>query len=223
MKSIVHFIFFFIILVQLNSCLTTMQPLVTDENIITDDRVTGTWIDSGREITVQKFFNSKFYQSVKSDMRLSVADSLFLMKYYIANYTQSDLEYWWAFGLMRINKQVYLNLFALKCTDNENNEVYFPYGGRALETYSIAKLEWKGNDLISVHFLNGDWIKKMILAGNIRIKYEYDPLFGSFAITASSEELEQFLQKYGNDKRIYSDEYTRTITRKDKLYVTKNN
>ena len=83
------------------------------------------------------------------------------------------------------------------------------------ETSTIAKLEWKNNNSLIIHFLDGDYIKQIVLNGNARIKHEYDPLFGTFAITASSDELEQFVEKYGNNENLFKGGNTIILTRKN--------
>ena len=60
----------------------------------------------------------------------------------------------------------------------------------------------------------GDYIKEIVQTGKARISHEYDPLFGTFVISASSQQLEQFLEKYGDDERLYSEENTITLFRK---------
>jgi len=47
-----------------------------------------------------------------------------------------------------------------------------------------------------------------------RIKNETDELYGTFLITASTRELQQFLEKYGNDSRFFNKENSVTLNRK---------
>jgi hypothetical protein len=81
-------------------------------------------------------------------------------------------------------------------------------------TSSIAKLEWKGDNTLSVLFLNGDRIREIILSGKARIKHEHEPLFGTFVITASSKELEAFLEKYGDYDNLFTGGETIDLVRK---------
>jgi hypothetical protein len=55
---------------------------------------------------------------------------------------------------------------------------------------------------------------EQIKSGNMHIKHEQDNLFGSFVITASSYELQQFVIKYSDDERIYSKANSVTLTKK---------
>ena len=57
---------------------------------------------------------------------------------------------------------------------------------------------------MEVQFLNSTYIKEVILQNQARIKHEYDELYNTFIITASSNELLEFLRKYGNNETLYN-------------------
>ncbi len=188
----------------LSSCLTVLQSLITPENIITDNRIEGLWKESdSKAILVQKFMNSKF-KNVFTDPEMKEwkytrDDSIYLTKLYVVTFQEENLDYTWLAGLVKIRDQYYLNLRPEECLDSKGEKAY----DLGKETSSIAKLEWKNNNTLAICFLNGDNIKKIILDDRARIKHAYDPLFGTFVITASSRELEQFLEKYGNNESLY--------------------
>lgn len=194
----------FCILLTLSSCLTVLQSLITPENIITDNRIEGLWKESdSKAILVQKFMNSKF-KNVFTDPEMKEwkytrDDSIYLTKLYVVTFQEENLDYTWLAGLVKIRDQYYLNLRPEECLDSKGEKAY----DLGKETSSIAKLEWKNNNTLAICFLNGDNIKKIILEDRARIKHAYDPLFGTFVITASSRELEQFLEKYGNNESLY--------------------
>ena len=77
-------------------------------------------------------------------------------------------------------------------------------------THSIAKLIFRGSEL-ELRILNGDFIKEQLSNGTAAVRYEKDDLFATTLITASSDELRQFLTKYGNDERLYSSKNTITL------------
>lgn len=188
----------------LSSCLTVLQSLITPDNIITDNRIEGLWKESdSKAILVQKFMNSKF-KNVFTDPEMKEwkytrDDSIYLTKLYVVTFQEENLDYTWLAGLVKIRDQYYLNLRPEECLDSKGEKAY----DLGKETSSIAKLEWKNNNTLAICFLNGDNIKKIILDDRARIKHAYDPLFGTFVITASSRELEQFLEKYGNNESLY--------------------
>ena len=189
----------------LNACYTSLQPITTPETIIDDDRIVATWESRNGTFRVEKFFSSGYYRQLKQNgARFTLNDSTYLKKHYIISREENDFEYVWAAGIVRINNEEYTNLFPADCLDKNNLSIYPTNGHESLQTYSIAKLQWTGNNKIGIQMMNGDLIKQLTLSEKIRIKYESDPLFGMFLITASSEELQKFIAKYGKDKKLYS-------------------
>lgn len=193
--------------------MTIIHPLVTHDNIINDDRVRGTWVGSdSRVMLVQEIMNSKLKPTLE-ELKLddyTYEDSIFFVKHYIITYQEKDLSYLWAAGLIKIKDQYYINLEPVMCLDKKEKSAY----DLGETTSTIAKLEWKDGNTISLHFVNGDRIKEIILSGKARIKHEYDPMFDTCVITASSSELEQFLERYGNSQSLFDGGNTIILTRK---------
>jgi len=191
-----------------------MQSLVTPDNIITDKRIEGLWGKSdSKSILVQRLMDSKFkkmFTELKNDWKYTARDSVFYTKLYVISFREENLDYTWLAGIVKIQGQYFLNLKPEDILNDKEKEVYVE--GEA--TSSIAKIEWKNDNSLILHFLNGDYIKEIILSGKARIKHEYDPLFNTLVITASSGELEQFLTRYGNNQRLFDGGNTIIFTRK---------
>ena len=83
-----------------------------------------------------------------------------------------------------------------------------------LQSYTIARIRFGNSNTIKLEFINGDFLYNQINAGRMKIKHETDELFGTFLITASTSELQQFIQKYGNDDRFFDKENSVTLIRK---------
>ena len=202
------------ILLTLSSCLTIMQSLITPDNIITDKRIEGLWSKSdSKSILVQKLMDSKFkkmFTELKDDWKYTARDSVFYTKLYVISFREENLGYTWLAGIVKIQGQYFLNLVPEDILNDNENEVHV----EGMATSSIAKLEWKNDNSLILYFLNGDYIKEIILSGKARIKHEYDPLFDTFVITASSGELEQFLERYGNNQSLFKGGNTIILTRK---------
>jgi hypothetical protein len=204
----------YILLASFSSCLTIIHPLITSDNIIIDSRIDGTWVSNdSKVILIQKIMNSELKLTAEDLQRkdYTFEDSLFYAKQYVISYQQKDLRYFWIAGLVKIKNQYYLNLTPVVCVNEKGNGEY----DLGDATSSIAKLEWKGDNTLSVHFLNGDRIREIILSGKARIKHEHDPLFGTFVITASSKELEAFLEKYGDYDNLFTGGETIDLVRKN--------
>ena len=195
-----------LLLFTLSSCITILQGLITHDNIVTDSRLPGKWMTTdSTSFIVQKIMDSKFKPTLEELNRheYTKADSLFFTKLYVLSFRENNLNYSWFAGIVKIHEQYYINLAPEDCLNDSFEEAYRLDGQSFLNTSSIAKLEWKNNNELSLNFLNGDKLKEIILNGNALIAYEYDPLFDSFVITASSNELEKFLEKYGDNEYLY--------------------
>lgn len=210
------FVYSFFLQFVLSSCLVIIQPLVRPDNILTDERLVGAWSGpDGKAILVQKFMNSKF-RNVFTDPEMKEwkytrEDSVFLTRQYVIGYHENKRDYTWLCGIVRIGDQYFLNLKPEECLDEKGEKAY----DLNTETCSIARLDWKNDNTLAVCFLNGDHIREVILEGNARIRHEYDPLFGTFIITATSNELEKFLEKYGEDRSLYAGVEPYIIRRKN--------
>jgi len=205
------------VLLSLTSCVTLLQSLLTQDNIVTDDRLAGQWTgNDSKNLLVQKMMDSKFKPTIQELDKHDYTedDSLFFTKLYAISFRENNLNYSWLCGLVRIKDQYYLNFEPQECLTALKKESYTLEGQSFFTTTSFAKIEWKGENDLSLHFFNGDRLKKIILNGNARISYEYDPLFETFVITASSKELEQFLEKYGNNESLYDGGLTLNLVRK---------
>ena len=200
----------------LSSCLISLQQLATYKTIITDDRLAGLWQESGKSVQVEKFKDSRykniFAEARNSQTPFSSDDSVFALKHYIITFREKEIDYTWVATLVSVGSHTFISLVADEST--YRNEDIYPTGGSNFKGISFAKLEWLSDKSLQIRFIDGDYVKKMILSGKARVRHEYDPLFGTFIITASSEELRQFLEKYGDDERLFRGGNTINLMRK---------
>lgn len=197
-----------------SSCLVSLQQLATYKNIITDDKITGLWMQSGKQLSVQRLKDSKyknlFTEARKSDAPFSVEDSVFATKIYIVSFLENGIDYTSVASLVKGGNNTFLSL--KPDAPLQNGRDVSPQN--SLQGYSFAKLEWHNDNYLELKFIDGGFVKDLILSGKTKIKHEYDPLFGTFIITAPAEELLQFLEKYGNDERLYRKEQDVNLIRR---------
>jgi len=204
------------------SCLTTLQPLVSLSNIVTEDRITGTWQQDNDTVRIESMLTSRVIRQFPSENPANEAlpghdrnKRNFYSKMYIITFVKNNVNYCMSAALTRIGGDLFMDLSPMflgdpKMPEGSGNEYSYNY----LSTFTIAKIKIESNNSLSIQFLNGDYIKEQINAGNMRIKHEQDKLFDKFLITASTEELNQFLDKYGHDDRLYSTKNSITLSRK---------
>ena len=211
-----------------SSCVTSLQPLATYNTVIADNRLIGTWTSDGQDYMVQRFFESDFYKSYESNMfgkddfkrdilkdtaKLSEADrkdSILYSKSYMIKYKKNNNEYQLIASLVKLNGQFYMNFTGAEM-EGENDDI--PVNDR-LESYTIAKIRFTNPNTINLDFINADFLYHQVKGGRMKIKHERDDLYDSFLITASTSELQQFLEKYGSDDRFFDKENSVTLIRK---------
>ena len=221
------FIMSVLISVIVSSCVTSLQPLVTYNSAIADSRLEGAWEQDGQEYIVQKVFNSDFYRKNKKDLEKSreknngqlsekdKRDSVLFSKSYIIKYTKNEIEYLLFGSMIKLNGRVFMNFTPvdMKSIDSTNKETEINLDNR-LNSHTIARVEFSNTNTMKLNFIDGGYLHDQIKAGRMKIKNETDELYETFLITASTRELQQFLEKYGNDSRFFSKENSVTLNRK---------
>jgi hypothetical protein len=227
MKKI--FIALFISLVVMQSCVTSLQPLATYDTATVDDRLVGTWNSDGQDYQVQKFFDSDLFKKIKKEMdkykgnadkELSIKEMeafapILFFKSYVVTYTKDKIDYLMFGSLVKLNGQLFINFAPVDIHTDKNNE-------RAIEsiqtdrlaTHTIARVQFTNSNTVKLDFIDGGFLYDQVKAGRMKIKNERDDLYDTFLITASTDELQQFIQKYGNDDRFFNKENSVTLIRK---------
>jgi len=226
MKKII-FIISIVTLVTASSCVTSLQPLVTSNTVIADNRLEGAWEQDGEEYMVQKVFNSDFYKQNQKDLekgrkenngQLSEKDkrdSILFSRSYMITYSKDGIKYLLLGSMIKLNSHLFMNFTPVGMTniDSTNNEAAIDLDNR-INSYTIARVEFPKNNIMKLDFIDGGYLYDQIKAGHMKIKNETDELYDTFLITASTGELQQFLEKYGNDSRFFNKENSVTLSRK---------
>jgi hypothetical protein len=226
MKKIIIIILVFVCIAQ-SACVTTLQPLVTYDKIITDNRIIGKWKNDEQQIDVQLFSKSDFYKRHKDDFEKelkgkertdkTMRDSVVYSKSYNIQYVKDGVQYDLLGGLIRINGQLFMDFTPINSApvNNDLSKDISMDPGSSLNANTIAKVEIQSPNTLKIDFIDGGFIYDQVKAGHLKIKNERDELYDTFLITASSIELQKFLEKYGKDKRFYNKENSVTLIRKN--------
>ena len=216
------------------SCITTLNPLVTSENIVKYDAVIGKWQTPDYNITIERYFGSNLEKISRESpgssqtaaeriQKMPVNQRKIFLNTYLVRFNKNGILHLMGLKFASINNDLYAQMegggFALKVqgddispSDTAANLVIdiFP---NAEPAYTIAKVTLDKN-VLQFQFVNTDFVESLLKKGAIAIKYEEDDLFDTKVITASSEELAKFLSKYGKDDRLYNSENTILLHRK---------
>jgi len=216
-----------IVAVAAQSCVTSLQPLATYKTAVTDDRLSGTWKSDDVDYTVQKFYNSDLFKKLKKEMdknktdtsktltKKETEDSILYARSYVVKYTKDNIEYHMFGTMVKLNGQYFINFTAADINTNEQNEQAFEITlTDRLATYTIARVKFNNANSLQLDFIDGSFLYEQVKAGRMKIKNERDDLYDTFLITASTNELQQFIEKYGTDGRFFNKENSVTLIRK---------
>ena len=235
MKKLFALIILSIGLLPFTACVTSLQPLVTYDKIISDPRITGNWIGKNNQDLENKIFkvepllSSELFKNIKSSMFKgegvfaftgdSRKDSVLVRNAYAISYEENGVTYTLIGAMMRSGKHTFMDLYPATMFDTkvpEGEASPYDFNNDYLPGFTIAKVNFTSNGL-TLNFVDGELVERLTEDGKIKLKYESEPLFNSFMITASSRELQSFLEKYADDERIFSKENTVTFVRQPAL------
>lgn len=200
-----------IIATTLTSCVTTLHPLVSKETVTTDNRVIGSWTGNDGDILVQPFLSSDLHQKAVQENSVSILANEKTdndAKFYVVSFERNNISYNMRASLVKLDGQLFMDLRP-ESSGGEGMDYSMDY----MPAYSIAKVQIEDGKMILL-FADGAFIKEQVVNDRLRIKHETDGLFGTFLITASTAELQQFIKKYADDARLFSSRNSVTLTRK---------
>ena len=118
-------------------------------------------------------------------------------------------------SMIKLNGRLFMNFTPVDMisTDSTSTITEINFDNR-LNSYTIARVQFGTVNTMKLDFIDGGYLHDQIKAGRMKIKNETDELYGTFLITASTRELQQFLEKYGNDSRFFNKENSVTLNRK---------
>lgn len=197
MKKILFVALLFLVM---QSCITSLYPLYTENTLVTKKELVATWKD--KEGMYWKFYQND--KAKKYHLRLRAHN-------YFAEYEV---------GMVKIEGNYFLDVVMQEqpISDEEaarmkKEEAEQKKGNKNIAKsdvgflaynipgHSFYKLGFKG-EKIYVYPFNEDYLKELFEQRKIRIKHE-DTDSSTTVLTASTKELQEFFQKYGNDAKLF--------------------
>jgi hypothetical protein len=165
----------------LSGCfIQSFQPFYTDEVVVDLPSIIGEWMMvkmGDRDVTKSHPQPWVFRDGEVTTFDENI-DSILKVKYF------------------RVKKITFIDLFP-----SDPDKTKGPNGWWAIHTipvHSVCKVELSGNTLI-ITPLNGSWVKKMLKGKEISLSNVVVGTGDQIALTTSSSELVQFLEKYGSN------------------------
>ncbi|MFD2531093.1 hypothetical protein [Gracilimonas halophila] len=195
----------------LSGCfLKSVHPLVSDKETIELPGISGTWGNGDERFTFIKegeFDDLSFNGIGGQDLDITMTDtgtdsSGNLFRYFVIyedlNDEQPDSSYFLG-KFVQLDEDYYLDLYPFDVFDVDFRSSHL------LPVHTFSKIDLE-EDSISINLFRDSWIEDQIRDNRVRIKHE--KLEEGILITASTEELQQFIKKYGNVTEAYRDPIT---------------
>jgi len=204
MKKIALTTSFAFLLIFLSSCLTTLHPIFTVNDLTYDPKLIGTW-NIEREGNKERVIISNLATENSVELPGNISD--IKEKGYLISYQHEDSrnpERYIAF-LARIGKYLYFDYYpAYKKEDqkiDEFSEAHF------VKMHTSYRVEILNDGSFELSQLDGSYVKSLIDQKKIRISHEASA-DDDIVITASTSELQQYLIKYSDEPEAYESKKT---------------
>ncbi len=203
--------------ILLSSCVVkSLNPFYTKETISFDKKFIGEWKDSKKGTwKVVSFKNEMTKESplkkIKKD-ELKIYDE-YKNSYYVQR-IYNDKEVSFIATPFKINNQTFLDFFPLEYQGDVDNLLE----SHSIYTHSLVKYDIQKNGNIEVKWLDEDKVEELFKQKKIKIKHQtIGMLNDKYLLTASSKELQKFLEKYmaSNDAEKWETSTKYTLSRTD--------
>jgi len=185
-------------LLLLNSCIIkSLQPFYTKNAIDFQDSFIGEWKDNKEgywkvisfknEAKKENFFDEDIPPKEMLEFYKAYKDS------YIVTYTKKEIATSFIVIPFKVNDEFFLDFTPFNDSLGGINSLL---NNHLLATHSLAKFEVIDNKNISVSWLSESRIEELLEQNQIRIKHERIGVTKDLVLTASSEELMSFVEKY---------------------------
>jgi len=206
----------------LSSCIVkSLHPFYTKKSIFFEKRLIGNWQDSKKgSWKVVSFREEAFKDNKEKDTSKWTDDDLLdYEKYkdaYLFEYVKDSSEAQFFAMPFKIKKQLFLDFYPIDYDDGNLNKLVSYH---LLKTHSLVKVDFELNDKIQLSWLSQSKITDLLENKKIAIKHELIGIDEDLIITATSEELQDFLINYmaSNIKDKWKTKVSFALTKKDTI------
>ena len=192
------------LVIFLSSCLRTLHPIFTSKDIVYEPKLIGTWKTENQGT---KGFVIITNLAVDNSIELPEKISTIKQKGYLISYQDEDgkaTEKYIAF-LARIGNHHYFDYFPADNKDNKTIDEFF--ASHFVKMHTSYRVDISKNGSFELSQLDESYVTKLIDEKKIRISHEKD-VKGNIVITASTDELQQYILKYGDEPGAYRSDKT---------------
>jgi hypothetical protein len=207
MKKIILVSSLAFMILLLGSCLTTLHPIFTEKDLVSDPRLNGKWsnIEDGStanyrlaQINDVKSLSTSMQRNVSKIYMLEERDAQGLLK---------SKQY--AF-MVRLGKYYYMDFYPTRLKQADNEEKFF--AAHYIPMHSIYRIRFKDDHSFEMQQLDAGYLENLIKNKKIRIRHEVTE-DGNYVITAPTEELQKYIIKYSEVPEAYSKDNSATYSK----------
>ncbi len=178
----------FIVILLLSGCVRSLFPLFTDEDIIFEPKLIGTWVErDGKNTWTFEKAGEKAYTLLHFEAEY---DNKMGKK--IPGDTTKFIA-----QLGQLDKNIFLDIYPGKPDTKVKNGFY---NFHLLPVHTISQV-WLDGDLLKLSLLDNDWLERMI--DNNAFKITHARLGDQIILTASTEELQQLVIRYAENTKAF--------------------
>jgi len=161
------------------SCVVSLNPLYQDEDLLTDQRLEGKWLNTGEEHETWQFIPDKD----KSYKLLHAEDT---------NHAEFKVH------LLKLNDNYFIDLFPKDLSlDNSLYDFHF------IRVHSFFKVDFHEDEL-ALYMFDSEWLENLQDSANIELKLHMQD--DEYAIiTSETDELQAFVKSFVNDSASFED------------------
>lgn len=188
----------------LGGCLTTLHPIFTVNDLVTDPRLAGNWQKEKDKTQVRyRLANETELKALSQPLR-NMEGKVYVFEE--ADDHGSFIPLYYAF-LVKLGKNYYMDYYPL----SEDRADGF-FASHYISMHSIFRIRFNGNNSFTIQQLDAEYLEKLIRNKQVRLRHEVME-DGKYLITASTAELQQYLLKYSDVPEAYNDDSKETYSR----------
>lgn len=198
-----------VLLLGLSGCLSTVYPIFTEKDVVFDPKIIGRWRHESKSF-------SGFVQITKAtDQDFNQHPSLRKLsgKTYMIRYENNEdgLQAAYFGFLVKLGDKFYMDYYPAETPIQSEYDEF--YKSHYLKMHTCYRLRFvQNNNTFELKQFDEGYLQKLIENKKIRIRHETRE-DGSFVVTASTEELQQYILKYSDVPEAYYQDNTSTYTR----------
>lgn len=192
-------------IVMLSGCLSAFYPLFTEKDIVYDPRLDGAW-KKGTEGPVYSFEqgNAQSFAELPAGIR-ELASQGYLLT--VTEGSANNPSRYFVF-MTRIGKHLYLDYFPSKTQHGKSYAAFYTRNYMPLHSFFRFQPATNGKSM-TIMQLKESFLEGLVSNKKIRIRQERR-MDGTTVITAPTEDLRQYVHKYGELDAAYEDNETFT-------------